>query len=169
MKDESDCDPDLAAADAMLHRTLVELAPASVIVVGDGEPAGLGAWRRDHPDIEVAALPVSVSRHADSQLPAKRYAVGVIAGMRTLSPAQARALIALLRDRYCDAIVVVAPVKYWAVSDWLALGFELRDRCTEDADEVGLYRYDVADANPERDWNNARDWAHPENFHRYRW
>lgn len=158
----------LAAADAMLHRALVALAPASVMVGGDGEPAGLGAWRREHPDREVATLPAP-DAHADSQLPAQRYDVGVMAGMEKLSPANARARIALLRDRYCDAIVAVAPVKYWAVSDWLALGFELRDRCTEDADEVGLYHYDIAHANPERDWNNARDWAHPENFHRYRW
>ncbi|MCC5794751.1 MAG: hypothetical protein JJT85_08450 [Chromatiales bacterium] len=32
-----------------------------------------------------------------------------------------------------------------------------------------LHEYDIGHYNPEREWNNAEDWAHPENFSRYRW
>lgn len=31
------------------------------------------------------------------------------------------------------------------------------------------WRYDIDDYNPERRWNNPEDWAHPENFKRFRW
>ncbi|NGX15047.1 DUF6231 family protein [Wenzhouxiangella sp. XN24] len=31
------------------------------------------------------------------------------------------------------------------------------------------WRYDIDEYNPERRWNNPDDWAHPENFQRFRW
>ena len=76
-----------------------------------------------------------------------------------------RALLARLRDVHVAQIVLTAD-RGLAPGDMLAMGFEKAQSPSED----GLvYVWDAALADKPREWNNARDWANPENFDRYRW
>ncbi len=75
---------------------------------------------------------------------------------------EARHLLARLRDRHSGLVIVHDPVPVFAVSDYLALGFESDE-------QKDCYVFDAAAESRQRDWNNARDWANPENFDKYRW
>ena len=74
------------------------------------------------------------------------------------------ALLARLRDVHAQS--VVALVDGIASNDLLALRFEPANRVF-DGGQVFLSSAAVTDKR--RAWNNARHWAHPENFDRYRW
>lgn len=102
------------------------------------------------------------------ELPARRFAVGVVAGaLECLAPRAGDALLARLRDEYCARVLTVAhETADKGRSEMLALGFT---RITEAADGWRLYEHDIASYNPPREWNSPEHWANPENFNRYRW
>ena len=76
-----------------------------------------------------------------------------------------QALLARLRDVHVAQIVLTAQHGL-SPGDMLAMGFEKAQSPSVD----GLvYVWDAALADKPREWNNARDWANPENFDRYRW
>lgn len=70
-------------------------------------------------------------------------------------------LIARLRDRYARRVLVSDQRQSLTLNDYLGLGFERL--------EQGLYMCDPDSASRQREWNNPRSWANPENFDRYRW
>lgn len=74
-------------------------------------------------------------------------------------------LLAALRDRYAQRVLALDEAETMVLTDYLALGFER----LPDADLSGLYLFDPDAASRQREWNNARDWANPENFDRFRW
>ena len=74
------------------------------------------------------------------------------------------ALLARLRDVHAQRVVVL--VAGIAPNDLLALRFEPTNHAF-DGGQVFLSTAGITDKR--REWNNARDWAHPENFDRYRW
>ncbi len=75
------------------------------------------------------------------------------------------ALLARLRDVHV-AQIVLAVDNSVSPADMLAMGFEKAQSPSVD----GLvFVWDAALADKPREWNNARDWANPENFDRYRW
>ncbi len=79
-----------------------------------------------------------------------------------MTPDAARHLLARLRDRHSGLVIVHDPAPVFPVSDYLALGFEI-DK------QKDCYVFDAAAVSRQRDWNNARDWANPENFDKFRW
>lgn len=79
---------------------------------------------------------------------------------------QAVHLLARLRDCYADRVLVVDEQGVIPPADMLSLGFLPLEPGLPDA---LLYGHDPDTANPRRDWNNASQWANPENFTRYRW
>jgi len=74
------------------------------------------------------------------------------------------ALLARLRDVHAALVVVVTDDI--PRNDLLALRFEAGKRTLEGA-RVFLSSSSVTDKR--REWNNARHWANPQNFDRYRW
>ncbi len=160
----------MTPTDSLIHEALRELAPVSVLVLGGPEPQGLKSWlQQGQAQCSVTLLETLPAGEDPAATLSQRYSAAILIGMDRLPDAGARATIAALRDRFCDAVLVVAPAGHWAATEWLALGFEARGRCEQDGNTFVLYRYDVTSANPEREWNNPKDWAHPENFRRYRW
>lgn len=77
----------------------------------------------------------------------------------------ARHLLAQLRDRYADRVIVVDAMKVFTAGDFLALGFER----AEDETVGRAFVYDPDSTSRQREWNNADHWANPENFNKYRW
>ena len=73
-------------------------------------------------------------------------------------------LLGRLRDVHAQRVVVL--VDRLRHNDLLALRFESAN-CSFAGAEVFLSSAEVTDKR--REWNDARNWAHPENFDRYRW
>ncbi len=103
-----------------------------------------------------------------SDLPATRFAAGVVAGaLELLSPREGEAMLARLRDERCARVLAIAHASSdRGRSAMLALGFT---RIAESAEGWRLYEHDIASYNPPREWNTPENWANPENFNRYRW
>lgn len=80
-----------------------------------------------------------------------------------LNSAQARALLARVRDFIAPHIIVIADTRC-ALSrlDFLALGYEAL--AAIEAEEVALYQFDMATYKQVPDWLNARFWANPERW-----
>ena len=76
-------------------------------------------------------------------------------------------LLSRLRDVHCKRVFLVVPDSCWTQSALLALGFTRRQADVMPGAELYLYEPEIF--NPPREWNNARDWANPENFRKYRW
>ena len=76
-------------------------------------------------------------------------------------------LLARLRDVHATRVIVLPDLLGTAgVTGFVALGFEPKKSPSFDG---LLYVWDPALADQPREWNNARNWANPENFSKYRW
>jgi hypothetical protein len=161
----------MTPTDSLIHAALRELAPVSVLVLGGPEPQGLKSWRlQGQAQCSVTVLEALPDGEDPAATLSQRYAAAILIGMDRLPDASARATIAALRDRFCDAVLVVAPAGHWVATDWLALGFEALRPLRTGWPRVSCCTGTTSRAfNPEREWNNPQDWAHPENFRRYRW
>jgi len=112
------------------------------------------------------AARIAVGELADAA-GAERYSLGLVfPGPATGGDAAGLSqLLASLRDRYARRVLVSDSAGLMALSDYLALGFE---RLEGDGLE-SLYLFDPDAESRQREWNNPRNWANPENFDRYRW
>ena len=76
-------------------------------------------------------------------------------------------LLARLRDVHAERVLLCSDqLAKPDTAGFAALGFEPRKSPSGD----GLvYLWDPALADQPREWNNAKNWANPENFPKYRW
>lgn len=133
----------------------IGIEPASLVAYGP-----LAATRHDSSsDLSVERLPGADDLPADL-----RVDVAVVDARDCDDVRRVGALLARLRDVHAQRVVVL--VAGIARNDLLALRFEPTKHAFEGA-EVFLSNAGITDKR--RDWNNARHWAHPENFDRYRW
>jgi hypothetical protein len=56
-------------------------------------------------------------------------------------------------------------VNGWQFADFLGLGFKLHFQ----DDDNQIFFYAIESYQIKKDWLNARFWANPENFDKYRW
>lgn len=95
-----------------------------------------------------------------------RYRLAVVAHQLGAMPrADAVQLIAQLRDRYAECTLIADTSGDFGLADFLALGFE----AATDPAPAGWYIFDPDSGSRLRDWNNAENWANPENFKKFRW
>ena len=78
----------------------------------------------------------------------------------------AEQLLSRLRDVHCEKVLLVDTDGVWQPEDLRPLGY-----LETGQPPAGLccYLYDPDAFNQPREWNNASDWANPENFRKYRW
>ena len=148
---------------AMLREQLDGGEPEGEALLIDGADGAPSPWPEAAAAVRWAPTEVDRRLHDPS-----RFAVGVVIdSLDGLDDAAADALLAALRDRLCRRVLVLVPAdtRFDRVR-MLAMGYTLRGR---GAGGWCLYDHDIASYNPERSWNNPSDWAHPENFDRYRW
>ena len=83
--------------------------------------------------------------------------------MNDLDAAQARTLLARVRNFVSPRIIVIADV-HCALTrlDFLALGYETL--VAEEVEPIALYQFDLATYKQVPDWLNARYWANPERW-----
>ena len=75
------------------------------------------------------------------------------------------AVIARLRDVACRRVLLLPGSTSWPDNDLRGLGFQR----VESLDSHATFLHDSDLLNQPREWNNARHWANPENFDKYRW
>lgn len=74
-------------------------------------------------------------------------------------------LLARLRDCHCDELLVHSGGKSLTTREMLALGFT---RATS-SESGGWFHYQREEFYEERTWNSPDQWAHPQNYKRFRW
>lgn len=75
------------------------------------------------------------------------------------------AVIARLRDIACRRVFLLPGTQAWSDNDLRGLGFQP----VEALDSHAAFLHDSDLLNQPREWNNAKHWANPENFDKYRW
>lgn len=95
--------------------------------------------------------------------------------LEALDRASGDALVAALRDRFAKRFCVViaeprqGPAGPWTANELRALGLTPWAEQTEDDRVVHAYGYDIGTYKKTPDWLNARHWAHPELWDKFRW
>ena len=126
-------------------------------------------------DVEHVAVTCLGRLASADEVPAElRVDTGLVAEQLEYLDARAGAhLLSRLRDVHCKRVFLLLRNGLgngntrWSRDALLAMGFT-----QQQPDEVfgaELYLYEPEVFNPPREWNNARDWANPENFRKYRW
>lgn len=121
---------------------------------------------RGHP--LATALRARLAALDEAAAPATRYDLALVAGViEPLPLADARALLADLRDRAAAHTVLWLDASRSALREdgVRALGFRVLAR---DGAQL-LCGFDLADYKDRPDWLNAKHWAHPERWDRFRW
>jgi len=164
----NEASPTFASLDEWLAQALEPVRGGRVLLIG---PAGEErpveppeAWSGALTGIEVpdglAALPAG-----------ERFDLGVVAdALDALERRRAEQLLARLRDQLCrEVLVLTGPESAWRRGELLALEYTPRARVVDARGEWRVHGFDLDSYNPQRAWNTPENWAHPENFHRYRW
>lgn len=141
--------------------TLLETyAPATVLVIG--APPLPGGWSAAVTEVDPGAAPAALATMG-------RFDFAAIAGLvEELDAEQAEAVLGRLKNLHTDRFVLlVDPARSSLCHDEL-LALALAPFEPLDDGRVA-WRYDIDLYNPERRWNNPEDWAHPDNFEKFRW
>ncbi len=98
--------------------------------------------------------------------------------LETLDQNTAGSIIARLRDLYCHRLLVLMPLNIesadndhnspakWQTVDLLAFGLT---KLTQYPNNICLYEYNILNYKSVPDWLNAKNWANPELWNKYRW
>ena len=151
-------------------RILAETAPKSLLIIDLEKSNALAMYPQQHPDCRVKTIT------DDTQLsPLKnlgQYQTTVIVNsLQQLDAATGANLLAQLRDVYTRHLLVLLTLTdknttIWEANDLNALGLVLLKTYP---DEQQLYEYSVLDYKTVPDWLNAKNWANPELWDKYRW
>jgi hypothetical protein len=139
--------------------------PSRLLVIGGGFEGAL--QRAGMTGDEVTRLPAAeaverLARHG-------RFDFALVSEItELLETHHAAELVGALKNLHTDRFLLLADLTASSLDRDALLALGLRPAGAMD-DGRALWLYDIDGYNPERDWNNATDWAHPENFGKYRW
>ena len=153
---------------AELYATLAASEPdGRWLIVGDGTAPEKSAWETALESIDQRIVrandPAGIAGVAGEEM----FSLAVVFPRAVAGGATAvlRRLLASVRDRYARRVLIPDHNSTLTLTDYLALGFErLPGKGLE-----SVYLFDPDAESRQREWNNARDWANPENFDLYRW
>lgn len=96
-----------------------------------------------------------------------RVQLGIVrAPLDFMTRKDAEQLLSRLRDVHCEKVLLVDSGNAWTPDELRSLGYlQMRGP----SKEAPCYLFDPDLFNEPRDWNNASNWANPENFRKYRW
>jgi hypothetical protein len=147
-----------------LWQRLAADAPATVLLLAPGGHPLAAELPRRVPAARIG----TAARLAEIPVSDSRYELAVVAGiLETLADADARALLAALRDRLAARSVLWLDLARAPLgeNDLRGLGFRLH---AHDGTQL-LASFDLYDYKDQPDWLNPRHWAHPELWNRFRW
>jgi hypothetical protein len=135
-------------------------APASLLLIGDSPMV---------PEMEAEVTRVAVAEAMGALARLGRFDFAIVSGLvEQLEAPAAEAVLGRLKNLHTDRFVLLAdPARSCLGHDaLLALALAPYEPL---ADGRMAWVYDIDRYNPERAWNNPEEWAHPENFARFRW
>lgn len=164
---------------ANLSRRLESYAPASLLALGAGADALLADYRSAHPECRITEL----DPRGTLQGPALLEALAdegrfdfVVVGAGVLEHLDANTganLLARLRDlhtsRFCVALRRHDGAGCWQSAELIAMGLAHWSSEDVDGSALEIYGFDLGTYKATPDWLNARHWAHPEHWGKYRW
>lgn len=113
-------------------------------------------------------LPGTALTHAQAAPAARRYAVALVAGtLEALPAADARALLAALRDVVAAHVVVLVDLEQAPLDETALRALGFRPHARDGA--AALFGFDLYGYKDRPDWLGPRHWAHPELWDRFRW
>lgn len=108
----------------------------------------------------------------------RRFDLAVVVGvLEGLDREPGGALLAALRDLAARRLLVAVPASpgdepyrsVWTRDDMLAHGLDALGEARHEAQTLAVYGFDIDQYKRTPDWLNARGWANPENWGKYRW
>lgn len=158
----------------ILLARLTEVGGAHLLCIAPDTPPAIAAWLDQAGGRRVTAL--SPRRAVAALASMGRFDDALVTGaLETLPLAEATALIARLRDVHCHRFAVCyrrpgEEEPQWNDGRFRGLTLALHRRVTgPGGGETSIYTYDIDTYNRRREWNTPENWAHPGNFHRWRW
>lgn len=102
------------------------------------------------------------------ELPATlKVQLGIVrAPLDLMARKEAEQLLSRLRDVHCERVLLIDTGSKWSPDELRSLGYLHIEHPSVDGP---CYVFDPDLFNEPREWNNAGNWANPENFQKYRW
>jgi hypothetical protein len=148
--------------------------PASLLALGPAAAAlAPSTASRGAPPLRVHALP-DARTVADLETDVT-VDLALVAGLlEECDKRGAEIMLARLRDVQARRVLIVMDTERAAAQGWdqnamFALGFERIQRVTESGRPFELYGFDIRRYKVTPDWLNARFWANPELWNKFRW
>ena len=156
--------------DALLGRHLRAWNPSSLLGVSFTAIDAVDGYLECRPSCECHM--VTAAQDLTPLAPLGRFDLAVVSNqIENLPKRRGVELLGRLKNLHTHRIclaVCLAQCDGWTRNDLLGLGFR-ESRELDTGSSVRFFSYDLANYNPKRSWNNARHWANPENFDKYRW
>jgi len=88
----------------------------------------------------------------------------------TLAKTEAMQWLGVLKNKLSQHVILILDIEKarentWQLTDFLGLGFKLYQQ----VDGYQIFYYAIESYQIKKDWLNAKHWANPENFNKYRW
>lgn len=135
-------------------------APASLLIIGD--PPTPPAT-----DAELRCVPVAAALAELAALGRFEFAI-VSELVEQLGAPDAEAVLGRLKNLHTDRFMLLTDPARSCLGHGALLALALAPLEQLDDGRIA-WCYDIDRYNPERPWNSPEDWAHPENFERFRW
>lgn len=161
-------DADTAMPEELASWVAREAATAAgpVLLLGEAGPMPDGACPGPG---TVRWLP-RISGPQDLPLEQERFALAAVAGVfEHLQRDDAAALLAALRDRCARRVLVALARDAWSEQQMRAFAFEPQGSVRAGDSLRAAYAFDIDRYKHTPDWLDARNWANPELWGRFRW
>lgn len=161
-----------------LSRRLLDYGPGSLLAIGPRSGALLDSYQRAQPGCAITHLDPDGTLAGDELLDALsdhgRFDFVIMRGVLERVDADGGAhLMARLRDvhtrRLCVVMNAAEAAQRWQGTELIAMGLSHWSSETLDGDVVEIYGFDLGTYKVTPDWLNARHWAHPEHWGKFRW
>jgi hypothetical protein len=163
---------------AEITRRLDSYQPASVLAIGAAAEDLLKSHCSRHPDCQITCLDADASLDIPTLLDALsglgRFDFVLVRGI--LEPADAELgahFLARLRDVHSQRLCVLLDGDRhehpWHPAALTAMGLSHWASERLEQQRVDIYGFDLAAYKATPEWLNARHWAHPEHWGKYRW
>lgn len=168
---------DVSLCRGTIEEALAAAPARSLLAVGEDSARLFAAYCERHPATRLVELSGADPAKALGASPPFDLAF-VANTLERLPRAEGARLIAGLRDLYATRLYVLVPTgtawdgqldSLWSATDLIAYGLKASARYAIDGRPVQLFRHDLYDYKETPDWLNAKHWANPELWDKYRW
>lgn len=163
-----------------IETLITECQPASILVIGERAQGYIEDYVAQKKIInqDCSVTPMSVDM-ALSELKQKQpYDVGIVTdAVEYLDKDRSGQLIARLRDIHTARFLMVIRMgdkwdqlkSIWQTVDLLGFGMKLVNRYEFDDKPIHVYKYDISTYKKTPEWLNAKNWANPQLWDKFRW